>query len=42
LRTWPAVVILLLAAAVGLRWKVNSAWLVLGGALVGGALALLG
>ena len=41
LRTWPAVVIALLAAAAGLRWKVNSAWLVLGGALVGWVLSLL-
>ena len=35
LQTWPAVVIAIVAAAIGLRWKVNSAWLVLGGAMVG-------
>ncbi|MHB1317358.1 MAG: chromate efflux transporter [Anaerolineae bacterium] len=35
LTTWPAVVIALLASAAALRWKVNSAWLVLGGAVLG-------
>ena len=35
LTTWTAVAIALLAALVALRWKVNSAWLVLGGALAG-------
>ena len=42
LRTWPAIVIALVAAALGLRWKVNSTWLVLGGALAGWALSMLG
>lgn len=32
---WPAWVIGLVAAVVGLRWKVNASWLVLGGAIVG-------
>jgi chromate transporter len=35
LRTWPAVAIALVAALVGVRWKVNSTWLVLGGAVAG-------
>ncbi len=41
LRTWPAVAIALVAAAVAVRWKVNSAWLVLGGALLGWLLTVL-
>lgn len=36
---WPAWVIAALAGVVGLRWKLNSAWLVLGGALLGWALS---
>jgi chromate transporter len=39
LRTWPACVIAVLAAAVGIRWKLNAAWLVLGGAILGLALS---
>ncbi len=39
LTSWPAWVIAALAAVVGLRWKLNSTWLVLGGALMGWALA---
>jgi chromate transporter len=39
LRAWPAWVIALLAAGAGLRWKVNSTWLVLGGAAVGWGLS---
>jgi len=35
LTSWPAWVIALGAAAVGLRWRVNTAWLVLGGASAG-------
>ena len=37
----PAAVIALLAAAV-LRWRVTSAWVVIGGALLGWPLSLLG
>ena len=40
--TWPAVVIALLAAAAVLRWRVTSAWVVIGGALLGWPLSLLG
>jgi chromate transporter len=36
---WPAWVILALASAAGLRWKINSAWLVLTGALIGWVLS---
>ncbi len=36
---WPAWLIALVAAIVGLRWKVNTTWLVLGGAVLGWALA---
>lgn len=36
---WPAWLIALLAAVVGLRWKVNTTWLVLGGAVLGWLLA---
>ena len=39
--TWPAVVIALLAAAAVLRWRVTSAWVVIGGALLGWPLSLL-
>ena len=42
LRSWPAVAIALAAVAVGLRWKVNSTWIVLGGALAGWGFSLLG
>lgn len=35
LSSWPAVGIALLAAVAALRWKVGSAWLVLGGAIAG-------
>ena len=42
LQSWPNVVIALGAAAVGLRWKANSAWLVLGGALAGWMFSILG
>ena len=41
LRTWPAVVIALVAALVAMRWKVNSTWLVVGGAVAGWLLSLL-
>jgi chromate transporter len=40
-QSWQAAVIALLSAVIALRWKVNSAWLVLGGALAGGLLDLL-
>ncbi|MDE0633214.1 MAG: chromate efflux transporter [Caldilineaceae bacterium] len=40
--TWPAVIIALLAAAAVLRWRVTSAWVVIGGALLGWPLSLLG
>jgi len=39
---WPAAVIALLAAAAVLRWRVTSAWVVIGGALLGWPLAMLG
>jgi len=35
LRDWPSVLIALIAAVAALRWKLNSAWLVLGGAVAG-------
>ena len=38
---WPAAVIALLAAAAVLRWRVTSAWVVIGGALLGWPLSLL-
>ncbi len=38
---WPAVVIALVAVLIGVRWKVNSTWLVLGGAIAGWFLTLL-
>ena len=38
---WPAAVIALLAAAAVLRWRVTSAWVVIGGALLGWPLTLL-
>jgi chromate transporter len=41
LRSWPAILIALVAAVLGLRWKVNSAWLVLAGALAGWLLTLV-
>lgn len=37
LRSWPAVVIALLALALLLRTRLNTAWIVLGGALLGAA-----
>ena len=39
---WPAAVIALLAAAAVLRWRVTSAWVVIGGALLGWPLSLIG
>ncbi|MBI2193728.1 MAG: chromate efflux transporter [Planctomycetes bacterium] len=38
---WPAVLIVLAASAIGFRWKVNAAWLVLGGCLAGWLLQIL-
>ena len=38
---WPAAVIALLATAAVLRWRVTSAWVVIGGALLGWPLSLL-
>lgn len=38
---WRCWVIALAAAAVGMRWKVNTVWLILGGAAAGRALALI-
>ncbi len=38
---WPAAVIAFLAAAAVLRWRVSSAWVVIGGALLGWPLSLL-
>lgn len=40
-RDWHSGLIALLALAVALRWKINSAWLVLGGAVAGWVLGLL-
>jgi len=37
--SWPAWVIALLAGAVAIRWRVNTAWLILGGAALGWLLA---
>ena len=42
LRGWPAWVIAVAALAVLWRWKVNPAWVVLGGGLAGFALAAIG
>ena len=39
---WPAAVVALLAVAAALRWRVASAWVVIGGALLGWLLSLLG
>jgi chromate transporter len=39
LRDWPSVLIALAAAAAALRWRLNSAWLVLGGAVAGWVLS---
>ena len=39
---WPAALLALLAAVAVLRWRISSAWIVLGGALLGWLLALLG
>lgn len=39
---WPAALLALLAAVAVLRWRISSAWIVLGGALLGWVLALLG
>ena len=39
---WPAAVIALIAAAAVLRWRVTSAWVVIGGALLGWPLSMLG
>jgi chromate transporter len=41
LRGWPSVLIALAAAAAALRWKLKSAWLVLGGAVVGWVVSAL-
>ena len=40
LTSWPAWLIALGAAVVGLRWRVNATWLVLGGAIVGWLLSV--
>ncbi|MCY3902300.1 MAG: chromate efflux transporter [Caldilineaceae bacterium] len=39
---WPAAVIALLAVAAVLRWRVSSAWVVIGGAMLAWPLSLLG
>jgi len=39
LTNWLAWMIFLLAFVAAIRWKINAAWLVLGGALVGWLLA---
>ena len=39
---WPPALVALLAAAAVLRWRVASAWVVIGGALLGWPLSLLG
>jgi chromate transporter len=41
LTNWQSILIALLALAAGLRWKVSSAWLVLGGGVLGWLLSLL-
>jgi chromate transporter len=38
----PAWLIALTALGVGFRWKVNATWLILGGAVVGWVLSVLG
>jgi chromate transporter len=39
---WPAWIIALAAAVVGLRWKINASWLVFGGAILGWLLSAAG
>jgi len=41
LRSWPAMVIALMAGLLALRWKLNSAWIVLAGAAAGWLFTLL-
>ena len=39
---WPAALVALLAAAAVLRWRIATAWVVIGGALLGWPMSLLG
>ena len=41
LTAWPAWLIALAAILIGLRWKVNLAWVVVGGGVLGWLLSLL-
>ena len=41
LTAWPAWLIAVAATLIGLRWKINLAWVVVGGGVLGWLLSLL-